>query len=144
MKKINKKEWTTVSDVQVRWGDLDAFNHVNNTIYFKYFEMVRIEYFIQLKWMVSMENTGIGPILANTSCQFLLPITYPDQLQVGIRAKKLGRSSIIHEYAVFSDKLGLAAQGESVVVCYDFPNQRKIEFPEELRKKILEIEVLDL
>ncbi len=144
MEKINPKEWTTVCPVQVRWGDMDSFQHVNNTIYFKYFETVRIKYFEEIKWMEMMGGTGIGPILAHTSCQFILPLTYPDDLYVGIRATKMGNSSIIHEYAVYSEKIGLAAKGDGVVVCYDFNKNEKTPFPEKLRSRIKELEVMEL
>ncbi len=145
-KEINEKEWTAISETEVRWGDMDSFNHVNNTIYFRYFEAARIDFFrlVKWSWLKNEESNKIGPILANTSCQFILPITFPDKLKIGIRATKIGNSSLIQEYEIYSEKLGLAAKGDSVVVCYDFENNKKTNFPEELRKRILEVEVLDI
>ncbi len=143
---LNPKEWTVISKTDVRWGDMDSFNHVNNTIYFRYFETARIDYFrhIHWHWLKNKVSNKIGPILAQTSCQFIQPVTFPDDLTIGVRATKLGRTSIVQEYVVYSDKLGLVAKGEGVVVCYDFQNNTKIEFPPELKKRILEAEVLDL
>ncbi|MGK0389851.1 MAG: acyl-CoA thioester hydrolase [Maribacter sp.] len=143
---LKKEEWTVVSDITVRWGDMDAFDHVNNTVYFRYFETARIDYFLKVKWgwIEQKESDGIGPILANTSCQFIQPVRHPHQLKIGVRGKKLGNSSLIQEYEVHSDTLGLVAKGESVVVCYDFINNSKVNFPADLRQRILDVEVLDL
>lgn len=144
--KFDKEAWTTTIELPVRWGDMDAFDHVNNTIYFRYFESVRIEYFMQVKWGwdKNKNKSHIGPILAHTSCQFIQPVRHPDNLTIAIRAKKLGNSSLVQEYAVYSDKLGLAASGESVVVCFDYQNNTKVNFPDDLRNRIKELEKQEL
>ncbi len=140
---FNPEDWTVVEAVDVRWGDMDAFNHVNNTIYFRYFESARIAYFKKVLWGIDQDNP-VGPILAHTSCRFMLPVTYPDQLQIGIRATKIGNSSLVQEYIVFSEKLGVAATGDSVVVCFDYNSKQKINIPDDLRKRIRDVEILEI
>jgi len=77
--------YPVVIEFSVAWGDMDAFQHVNNVMYFKYFESARIAYFEKIKFQDYMEKTAIGPILANTQCTFKIPLTYPDQVSVGAK-----------------------------------------------------------
>lgn len=141
-----KEEWTSITQLSVRWGDMDAFDHVNNTIYFRYFESARIDYFILVDWgwIEDKKISGFGPILAHTSCQFIQPVRHPDQLSIGVRGRKMGNSSLVQEYEIHSDKLGLVAKGEGVIVCYDFNKNAKMAFPDDLRKRILAAAVLDI
>ena len=71
------REFPVVIEMPVRWGDMDAFNHVNNVVYLRYFESARIAYFERLGFGISIAEQGIGPILASTSCEFKFPLTYP-------------------------------------------------------------------
>ena len=71
-------DFPLVIELPVVWGDMDAYGHVNNIIYFRYFESVRIAYFEQMEFGEYKEKTGIGPILAQTSFRFKIPLTYPD------------------------------------------------------------------
>src|ERR1700676_1759984 len=67
------------------WGDMDAYRHVNNVVYFRYFENARLEYFKQMGWFEYEEKTGIGPILAATSARFRRALTYPDEIAIAAR-----------------------------------------------------------
>ena len=71
----------SVTPIDVAWGDMDAFGHVNNTRYFRYFETARIAYFT----VINVLEQRIGPITASTSCRFRAPVTFPDRLLVGAR-----------------------------------------------------------
>ena len=81
--------YPVVIEIPVRWGDMDAFNHVNNVMYFQYFESARIAYFDRIQVMGHFKDTGIGPILAATQCRFRFPVTYPDTLDVGARVAEI-------------------------------------------------------
>lgn len=121
----------------VAWGDMDAYLHVNNVMYFRYFESSRIEYFRRVKFSRQRETTrDIGPILAHTSCNFILSLVYPDTVEVGVRIAKIGTTSFTMEHAIISPKLGLVATGEAVVVCFDFIKNHKIPVPVDLRAAI--------
>ena len=122
-------------DCTVRWGDMDANSHVNNTVYYRYFENARIDIFKEL--ITSRNETQIGPVLAYMNCHFVKPISYPDQVIVGTRVKSLGRTSIVLEHLIQSDKVGVAAHGESVIVMFDFAAKRKIALPFDLKEKLL-------
>lgn len=124
----------------VTWGEMDAFGHVNNTVYFRYFETARIKYFEEIGLTEMLSSVGIGPILADTSCKYQKPLFYPDNLTVGTRVISMGNSSIVMEHLVVSDKVGVAAYGQAVVVIYDYDKAMKTAIPDFVRSAILKLE----
>src|SRR5436309_7666081 len=86
----------------VQWGDQDAYQHVNNTVYFRWFESARIEYTRRLGLADSMRTKRIGPILAAISCDYRRQINYPDTVHIGTRVTKIGRTSFVMEHALVS------------------------------------------
>ena len=135
------KAFPVVVEITVAWGEMDALKHVNNVVYFRYFENARIAYFEKLKYWELMHKTGIGPILASTKCRFLAPLTFPDRVWVGSRISDLGEDRFVMEYCLVSERLQkIAAEGEAVLVSYDYRENMKVPLPEELRKCIVEVE----
>lgn len=127
--------------IRVAWGEMDAFAHLNNTVYFRYFESARIAYFERMAILPSAAPSSVGPILASTSCRFRAPITYPDSVEVGARVRELSRDRFTMEYAVYSERLArIAATGEGVIVSYDYAASRKVDLPEPWRVRIDELE----
>ena len=121
----------------VQWGDQDAFGHVNNTVYLRWFESSRIAYLERLKLPLSVSREGIGPILAAVHCNYRQQLTYPDRVRVGIRVTRIGRSSLTVAHHVFSDRrTGVVAEGESVIVYYDYRNLQALEIPRTIRDAI--------
>jgi acyl-CoA thioester hydrolase len=126
-----------IIDIPVAWGDMDAFQHVNNVAYFRYFESARIMYSEKLGLHQYKEETGIGPILGSTSCKYRLPLTYPDTISVGAKITDIGPDRFTMQYAVLSHRhMKIAAEGDGVVVMYDYRIGKKTALPEELRKRI--------
>ena len=118
----------------VLWGDQDAFQHVNNAAYFRWFESGRIAYWEQAGLWQMKQDSGIGPILASVSCDYRRQLTYPDTIHVGTRVVRLGRSSFVMEQVVVSEALGdTAAEGRSTVVVFDYNASASIPIPEHLR-----------
>ena len=116
--------------IQVRWGDMDAFGHVNNVHYFRYFESARIVFLESLGLSSQMTSSGIGPILASTKCRYLLPVTYPDELIAGTTISKIEKDRFTMDYALFSTRASrLAAIGNGVVVSYDYETGKKADLP---------------
>ena len=133
--------YPVVIDIPVAWGEMDAFAHVNNITYFRYFESARIAYFEQVDAMGERERTGCGPILAETWCRFRSPLRYPDRLAAGTRVAEIGADRFTMEYALVSTKLGrIAAEGKGVVVWYDYRAQAKTNLPDSLRERIAALE----
>lgn len=120
--------------VPVAWGEMDAFGHVNNVVYFRYFENARIEY---LRHIGFADSRAVGPILASIQCRFRRPILFPDQLHVGARAAEVLEDRFTLEYRLVSERLGeVAAEGTSVVVSYNYPAGHKAPLPLEVRRAI--------
>jgi acyl-CoA thioester hydrolase len=133
--------YPVVIEQPVAWGEQDSFRHVNNAVYFRYFENTRIEYMRRLDWFALLERTGVGPILATAQARFRRAVTYPDTLLVGARVSALTRDRFTMEYKAVSTRLGeVTTLGDSVVVTYHYAEQRKVPVPDELRRRLEELE----
>ena len=122
---------------RVEWGDMDALQHVNNIVPIRWYESSRIDYMEQFGIARQLQQLQLGPILAAVNCSYKRQLFYPDNVVVGCRASKLGKSSITLHHVVFSERLGeIAAEGESVVVVFDFDQQKPVRVPEEIRELI--------
>jgi acyl-CoA thioester hydrolase len=133
--------YPVILDITVAWGEMDAFQHVNNIVYLRYAESARIAYLEQAGLSESMEGTGIGPILASINCRYLFPVTYPDIVRVGTRVTEIGADRFTVHFRIVSTRHGrVAAQGDSVIVSYDYRNGSKVPLPEPMRVAILALE----
>jgi len=133
--------YPVVIELEVRWGDMDAFNHVNNVSYLRYFESGRIAYFEALGLGDFFGARGVGPILAETSCRYKFPLTYPDRVSVGVRSSDLGEDRFTQHYIVVSHAHGrTAATGDGVIVTYDYAANAKSPIPERVRNCIEALE----
>jgi acyl-CoA thioester hydrolase len=125
----------------VEWGDQDAFGHVNNVRYFRWFESARIEYFRRAGLGDSPTNQGIGPILASIKCDFKRQLRFPDALLISSSITHIGRTSLKMAHFIYSTThQAIAAQGEDIIVMFDYTNQRSILIAEEIRAKIAALE----
>ncbi len=124
--------WPVEVQLPVQWGDMDAFQHVNNTVYLRWFESARIAYFAKAQ--------VTAPILARATIDFRKPVTFPDNITVRGRVSKVGTTSFTMQYEVVSEKLGLAAEGEGVVVMFDYATQKKLPVDDALRSRIAKLE----
>lgn len=126
-----------VTEIPVAWGEMDAFQHVNNIIYFRYFESGRIAYFERAGLMQEMAESGIGPILASASCKFKFPLTYPDRVLVGTRVGEIGTDRFVMYYRIVSTRHDrVSAEGDGVIVSYDYRMKQKTELPAAVRNRI--------
>lgn len=136
-----KKKYPVIYECPVAWGEMDALGHVNNIIYFRYFESARSEYFQAMGLWDSAKASGIGVILHSTSCRFRKPLTYPDRVSVGARVTNIGKDRFRMEYAVYSHGMNsVAAEGEGLIVVYDYRRGTKCAMPDNLRDAIRRIE----
>jgi acyl-CoA thioester hydrolase len=121
----------------VQWGDMDYYRHVNNVVYFRYFENARLELFRQLDWPEYERVTGIGPILAATTARFRLPLTWPDDIAIGTRVVEIGADRFTLEHLIVSEAQQKAVtEGTGLVVTFHYGEGRKVPVPEELRRRI--------
>jgi acyl-CoA thioester hydrolase len=132
-----------VVELDVAWGEMDAYAHVNNVVYFRYFEHARIAYLDRIGWMASMREAGLGPIIASTQARYRKPLTYPDHLLVGARVGAIQADRVTFEYKLVSTWWNaVAAEGQAVVVSYDYRAGAKAPIPEAIRAAIEELEKL--
>lgn len=135
------KDFPVIIELPVVWGEMDAFQHVNNVVYFRYMETARIAYFLKMNYMKIMEETGLGPILASTQCRYRFPLTYPDTVSVGARVPDVDDDRFRMEYRIVSHRhQRVAAEGEALIVSYDYRNRTKAPLPDAVRRYILELE----
>jgi acyl-CoA thioester hydrolase len=130
-----------VVELDVAWGDMDSYAHVNNVVYFRYFESARIAYLDRVGWTASKAETGLGPIMASTQARFRKPLAYPDHIFVGARLADIQTDRITLEHRIVSARLNaVACEGQVVVVSYDYNANAKCPIPEAIRKAIEELE----
>ena len=130
-----------VIEAPVAWGEMDSMGHVNNIVYFRYFESARIAYFERAGFLSYMEETGVGPILASTQCRFRLPLAYPDTVSIGARVDEVGDDRFRMKYLVVSQRHAkTAAEGEGLIVAFDYRAQRKTPLPEGIKARIRSLE----
>lgn len=133
--------YPVVIEIPVAWGEMDAMQHVNNAVYFRYIESTRMAYFERIGLLELMRATGVGPILAWTSCRFRRPLTYPDTVSVGTRSTKIDEDRFTLETVIVSHGLAeVAAESEGVVVTFNYREQKKTPIPDEIRRRIEELE----
>ncbi len=119
--------------VAVRWSEMDAFGHVNNVIYYRYFEMARFAFYEEIDLFSLKESLGVGPIMARSGCEYIQPLSYPDSLTVGAGLRDIGTSSFTMEFEIQSRVKGVAARGETVLILYDYASETKVEIPPDIR-----------
>jgi acyl-CoA thioester hydrolase len=124
------KDYPVTVTVPVAWGEMDALGHVNNIVYFRYFETARMRYLERAGLIDLMKEIGIGPILAKTSCTYRAPVHYPDTLSVGTRVSTIGNTHFNMDYLVVSERLGAVATGDSIVVTFDYRANAKAPVPD--------------
>lgn len=130
-----------VISIPVQWGDQDAFGHVNNTVYLRWFESARIAYFERMGVLDLHDAENVGPILASITCDYRRPVTYPDTVSVGARVTRIGRSSFGMDHTCASHAQGIiAAEGKSTLVLFDYHKGKSHHLPDTIRQAIAQIE----
>lgn len=128
---MEQKKLVHTERIPVRWGDMDAMGHVNNTVYFRYMEQARIGWFDALvPQQEAWQATGI--VIVSASCNFRKPINYPGTVEVKVFVGEPGGSSVptFYELRVAHE---LYADGAAVVVFIDMRSQKPLRVPERIR-----------
>ena len=135
MSEIHGKKIYSCS-IPVRWGDMDAYGHVNNALYMRYLEEARVQLLAELG--ASMDGNGVDPVVINVGCTFLKPVTYPDTLRIDCYVADPGRSSFMTYYRLFSenDLETPVSEGYSKVVWMDHTSGRSVPLPDNIRKHL--------
>lgn len=134
-------DFPVITEIPVAWGEMDALQHVNNVVYFRYFETARIDYFKHIALMEETQSSGIGPVLSETQCRYKMPVTFPDTLLIGSRVMDILEDRITMEYQIVSKKTGkVTTTGSATIVMFNFTNGRKAPLSDKIIQAIKHIE----
>jgi acyl-CoA thioester hydrolase len=133
---ITRAEYPHLAIVSTRWMDNDIYGHINNALYYAFFDTAINQYLIAEGGL----DIGSGEVIAfavESQCQYLQPVAFPDVIEIGLRVGKLGNSSVRYELAVFKQGVTLAAAaGYFVHVFVDRKTQRPVTIPEKIREAL--------
>jgi acyl-CoA thioester hydrolase len=120
------KVWKTFA---TRWADNDAYGHVNNTVFYQWFDSAVNAWLVEQKLLDIQDGDPIA-LVVETRCAYFAPLTFPENVEVGLAVAQLGRSSVRYRIGVFgAGQNAAAAQGEFVHVLVDRTSRRSVEMP---------------
>lgn len=135
---LTLSDFPVIYDQSVAWGDMDAFGHVNNVMYYRYIESARIFYMDAL----SIFEQDVYTVVETNQCKYISPLFYPDRLKIGVRVEEIRNSAFRMSYLLWSEsQQKTVAVAEAVIVCVNKQSMLKAEIPEIIRHKIIEIEL---
>ena len=131
-----EKQLVHTMTVPIRWGDMDVMGHVNNTLYFRYMEIARLQWMAEAG--VPANPAGEGPVIVNAFCNFIRQLEFPGEVIVRTYVGAPGRTSFdsYHEMSRTDDPDAVYANGGATIVWVDFPRQASHPLPERLRQLI--------
>ncbi|SRR5579864_1450572 len=119
--------------ITTRWMDNDVYGHLNNVVYYSYFDTVVNQYLVERE-ALHIEASPVIGLVAETACRYFSPVAFPDRVQAGLRVARLGRTSVRYEVGIFrDDEPQASAQGHFVHVYVDRTSRRPTPLPEALR-----------
>lgn len=122
--------------IRLDWSEMDMFQHINNVSYFKFAQANRINILETVGLQKSFAETGVGPTLAHTECDFKKELTYPGNVFVRSSIKEIGQTSFIIEHQFFNDRDELSAKGIDVLVVYNYRARIKQPISADLKQKL--------
>ena len=126
-------------EIGTRWSDNDAYGHVNNTVYYQWFDTAVNAWLIEAGLLDVAAGDPIG-LVVETGCRYAAPLTYPEPVEVGLAVARLGRSSVTYHLGVFAPRAGeAAAEGHFTHVYVDRASRRPVPLPAAWRDKLGEI-----
>ena len=122
--------------LQTRWADNDVYGHVNNSVYYFYFDTVVNRWLIDNGLLEIGKSETIG-LVVGTACDYFAPMSFPDNIVAGLRAAKIGSSSVTYEIGLFRNEESMAsAQGHFVHVYVDEKNRRPTQISDKMKEKL--------
>ena len=124
------------SPIQTRWADNDSYGHINNVVYYAYFDTAVNDYLLA-QGALDIANGAVIGLVVDTACHYFAAAAFPDKLQAALRVAHIGYSSVRYEIAIFRDGIDTAlAQGHFVHVYVDRPTRRPVALPQKLRAAV--------
>ncbi|WP_449433447.1 acyl-CoA thioesterase [Pseudomonas putida] len=129
-------------DITTRWMDNDVYAHVNNVVYYSWFDTVVNAWLLEQKLLDFTDSPTVG-LVVETSCNYFSSIAFPDLVRAGLRVSRLGTSSVRYEVGLFAnDNPEASAQGHFIHVYVDRITRRPVPLPAELRRALESIEAM--
>ncbi len=124
-------------EMTVRWADIDSMGHVNNAVYFTYFEAIRIEFFRHVYPACFARDGRQAPVVASASCNYRRELRYPATIELGLHIRRVGARSLEFGYGIFpAQDETLIADGHSVAVWVDMDIGAAAPLPDALRRQL--------
>ncbi|MBM6596767.1 acyl-CoA thioesterase [Microvirga pudoricolor] len=122
--------------IATRWMDNDAYGHVNNVVYYSFFDTA-VNRFLIRSGCLDIRNSPVVGLVVETRCEYFSPIAFPDEVHAGLRVGRMGRSSVVYEIGLFrGDADEASAQGHFVHVYTDRVTGRPTPIPDEMRQAL--------
>lgn len=140
-RQMERADFVHFHAMPTRWGDADAFGHINNVLYARYFETARVDYFAELLDLQFVNNSPRGLILADLKLAYIQQLNHPAEMEIGSRISRMGNTSLDMDAALFikgSDQPVATCRG--VMVWFDYTANKAQPIPEEAREKIVGFE----
>ena len=135
-KMILRDDYQKFYPLSTRWMDNDMFGHINNVVYYSFFDTA-VTHFLIETGSLRLKNNPIVFYVVHTSCNFITSLSYPEEIEVGIMLKKIGKTSITYGVSVFKKgTISAAAYGEFIHVLVDRNSNKATPIPEDIRQKI--------
>ena len=133
----SRAEYRHFLAIPTRWGDNDAYAHVNNVVYYSFFDTV-VSRFLLASGAIDLRTSPVLGVVVETGCRYLAPIAFPDLVTAGLRVARIGNTSIRYEIGIFRNEEALAsAEGHFVHVYVDRATQtRPTPLPRALREAV--------
>ena len=136
-----RAEYKIFYPITTRWSDNDIYGHVNNVVYYSYFDTAANRYLIEEGGMDISDGTVVGYVV-NSACEYHAPITYPEPIEAGLRVDRLGNSSVQYGIAIFrAGEPVAAAHGHFVHVFVERAANRSVAIPQSLRAALERLQV---
>lgn len=134
--RLNRNQYRVFYPITTRWSDNDIYGHVNNVTYYSYFDSAVNRYLIEHGKM-NIHSSAIVAFVVSSQCQYLAPVAYPDDIEVGILVKKLGNSSVTYGVAIFkSGENNAVAYGDFVHVFVEREKNKSVGIPSQIRSAL--------
>ena len=130
-----EKKCAHTTRISIRWGDMDALGHVNNTVYFRYMEQARIDCMTSIG-LLGAKPLEEGPVIVNANCTFIKPLRYPGIVEIQTYVRPPSRSSFEISHRIYRADTPdvIAAEGSAKVVWVNYRLERSIPLSDEIRK----------
>ena len=137
----SRDDYKVFYPITTRWSDNDIYGHVNNVIYYSYFDTAANQYLIE-EGGLDIADAAIVGFVVNSGCQYHAPITHPEPVEAGVRVDRLGNSSVQYGIAIFREgEAEAAAHGHFVHVFVERARNKSVPIPDPLRTALARIQV---